>query len=75
MDANIKEKIEQNRKATYAAVRNADPDLYRRVVEIGHLATIEFGGADELTRAVAVESAAMGLVAQALGLVVGSRKL
>lgn len=64
----FQERLEKHRKTLYLAVRNNRPDLYRRAVEIGHLAMPEFGGDDPLKRSVVVESAAMSLIAEALGL-------
>ena len=61
-------KLEERRKALYAAVRNNAPELYERAVQIGHLALPEFGGHDPNKRAACVEAAAMSLVAEALGL-------
>lgn len=58
-------KIEQQRKAIYAAVKNNAPDIYRQVVEIGHIPLFV---ENKDTAALHVESAVMYLVAQALGL-------
>lgn len=67
-DEQLKRKLEEHRKALYAAVKQDRPDLYRRCVEVGHLAMPEFGGPDPVRRAASVEAAAMLLVAEALGL-------
>ena len=60
--------MEERRKALYALVRTNAPELYERAVQVGHMATPEFGGHDPLKRAANVEAAAMSLVAEALGL-------
>ena len=68
MSPQVQERLEYLRKQLYANVRNHRPDLYRRAVEISHLATIAFGGADEQRRAARMETAVMGLVAEAAGI-------
>jgi hypothetical protein len=65
MDEQLKRKLEERRKALYIAVRNQRPDLYRKAVEVGHLALTNFGGTDENKRAAIVEAAVMSLVADA----------
>lgn len=60
-----KERIERRRVQLYAAVKNNRPDLYTKAIEIGHLATVAFSGADETRRAAIVEIAAMELAARA----------
>ena len=57
-------------KAVYAALKNADMGLYRRAVEIAHLAMIDFGGRDKNKRAAAVETAVMSLLVEVLGITV-----
>lgn len=59
-------KVEERRKATYRAVRNADPKLYETAVRIGHMAMPEFEP-DVNRRAANVESAVMNLIAELLG--------
>ena len=68
MNDNFKSTLEKRLKQLYGAVKNQRPDLYDRVVQVAHLATVEFGGADELKRAAFVEAAVMGLVADAAGI-------
>jgi hypothetical protein len=60
----LQAKAEARTKATYRAVRAAEPRLYERAVEIGHLAMISFGGEDENRRAAGVEAAVMSLIAE-----------
>lgn len=68
MTPDMKERIEKRRKALYLAVKQQRPDLYEGAVQVGHMATVDFGGSDELKRAAAVENAAMSLAAQAAGI-------
>lgn len=70
MTPDMKERIEKRRKALYLAVKQEQPELYRKAVEIAHLAMIEFGGHDEVKRAAAVETAIIGLLADATGVMV-----
>ena len=58
--------LENYRAQLYAAVRNADPTVYRRVVEIAHLADPVFIRQVD-KRCAEVESAVMMLVAELLG--------
>ena len=68
MSPNRLELLERRRKAVYDAVRAANPELYWRAVEIGHLALIDFGGNDETRRAATVEASVMSLLATALNI-------
>ena len=68
MTPELKEKIERRRRALYLAVKHERPDLYEAAVRVGHMALIDFGGANELARSAAVEIAAMDLVARAAGI-------
>ena len=65
MNEQMKEKIERQREARYLAVKNADIDLYRRALEIGHLPIFI---ADREKAACEVEVAVMFLLAEVLGL-------
>jgi hypothetical protein len=69
MDINqLREKMRKRREALYAAVRAQRPDLYESAVKVGHMAMIDFGGADETKRAAGVEHAVMSLLAEAAGI-------
>lgn len=61
------DELEQHRRAIYSAVRNANPDVYDRCIQIGHLADPLFTGNDVTKRCAAVEAAVMILAAELLG--------
>ena len=67
MTPEMQERIDKRRKALYLAVKQQEPELYRKAVEVAHLAMIDFGGADEVKRAAAVENAIISLIADARG--------
>ena len=68
MTPDMLERLERHRKALYLAVKNNRPDLYERVVQVGHLALPDFGGRDDNKRAATVEHSVMALVAEAAGI-------
>ena len=70
MNADMKEKIEQRRKALYRAVKAQRPDLYEGAVAVGHMADPIFHppGASVLNIAAEVECCAMQLAAKAAGI-------
>lgn len=68
MTPQFKEKLERRREQLYAAVKANRPDLYRRAVEVGHMAMEAFGGSNELQRCARVEMSAMELAALAAGI-------
>jgi hypothetical protein len=57
---------ERRRAEIYAAVKNADMEIYVRVVEIATLADPRFGGSNVSRRCMKVEVAVMSLVADLL---------
>jgi len=65
MNHNTQERMERRRKAVYNALKSAHPGLYRRAVEVAHMALIEFGGRDETKRAAIVEACIMELLLEA----------
>lgn len=67
MTPEMKQRIEERRKALYRAVREEEPEAYRKAVEIGHLGLSVFI-ADENKRAAEIECAVMGLIAEIKGI-------
>lgn len=59
MDEQTKRKLEAARDRCYTEVKSKRPDLYRKAVEIGHLAMPEFSGKH---CALNVEYAVMSLI-------------